>query len=518
MAITVRRLSQHNKLGLTLVAGLDGADRLITWAHAIELADPAPWLSGGELIMTTGLNIGSTQEEQFNYVASLVQAGSVALAFDTGTTFSDVPEGIRAAGDSLGFPILKVPASTPFIAITRAVIDDLTADQLRSVQKVVDQQGTFARATLRGGVPALVQALARALSSTVLVVDTEHRVLAQYGTATTRLLTSVLEGGTHGLGRQRQTSRVVGDDDGGYCMIQSVGASQELFGYLAVHLHGPMSPSDRLLTAHAVSLISIELAKPAELVEAEQRLRTSVTRLLLEFGDTVDSSLLRYFGFDTASMVSALAFTDIGALLPAERQANQVLGAEQVPYLMSTVDAELVVIIPIDVVDVVGPRLNHRLGAQLQRPLGAGVGRPVTLPDVALSVRQAVTAARAARLQTQRYVEFAKLGAFTLLLGAQSPGDLMALSDSLLAVLDDYDRSHATGGHLVTTLTAFLEHNGQTEVAAAHLSVHRHTMRNRIQKIAELLDRDLDSAHVRADLWLALQARQLLATQVTVMS
>jgi PucR family transcriptional regulator, purine catabolism regulatory protein len=64
MAITVRRLAGHKDLGLTLVAGRENADRAISWAHAIELADPTPYLSGGELVMTTGLKMGPTNDEQ----------------------------------------------------------------------------------------------------------------------------------------------------------------------------------------------------------------------------------------------------------------------------------------------------------------------------------------------------------------------------------------------------------------------------------------------------------------------
>ncbi len=49
-----------------MVAGAEHADRSILWAHAIELADPAPYLSGGELVMTTGINVGKTRKAQFD--------------------------------------------------------------------------------------------------------------------------------------------------------------------------------------------------------------------------------------------------------------------------------------------------------------------------------------------------------------------------------------------------------------------------------------------------------------------
>ena len=211
MAITVRRLAGHKDLGLTLVAGRENADRVISWAHAIELADPTPYLSGGELVMTTGLKMGPTSDEQYEYVARLSAAGVVALAFDTGTNFDRVPDGVLSAGDALGLPILQVPADTPFIAITRAVIDELTADQLRTVQRVVDQQEIFARATLRDGVPGVVAALSQALSATAVVIGTDGRPLAATGRDTEHVIRDHCRGGPKHAAPQRSPPRQSGD-------------------------------------------------------------------------------------------------------------------------------------------------------------------------------------------------------------------------------------------------------------------------------------------------------------------
>src|SRR6476646_206753 len=235
MAITVRRLAEHKDLGLKLVAGRENADRVINWAHAIELADPTPYLSGGELVMTTGLKMGPTNDEQYEYVARLSAVGVVALAFDTGTNFERVPDGVLSAGDALGLPILQVPADTPFIAITRAVIDELTADQLRTVQRVVDQQEIFVRATLRDGVPGAVAALSQALSATAVVIGTDGRPLAATGRDTEHVIAITAEAARNmrpHIGR-RHASRVMADG-AGYLTIQTVRAAQTARGYLAV--------------------------------------------------------------------------------------------------------------------------------------------------------------------------------------------------------------------------------------------------------------------------------------------
>jgi hypothetical protein len=87
-----------------------------------------------------------------------------------------------------------------------------------------------------------------------------------------------------------------------------------------------------------------------------------------------------------------------------------------------------------------------------------------------------------------------------------------AISRSLLGPLADYDRRQH--GDLVASLRAFLEHNGNWEAAARALGVHRHTLRYRVRRVAELTGRDLDQAADRVEFWLALQAADVLQGRV----
>jgi purine catabolism regulator len=50
------------------------------------------------------------------------------------------------------------------------------------------------------------------------------------------------------------------------------------------------------------------------------------------------------------------------------------------------------------------------------------------------------------------------------------------------------------------------ESNGRFDTAAELLGVHRHTVRNRIRIIEQLLSRDLQAFAARADIWAALLA------------
>lgn len=493
MAMTARRLAQHPGLGLRLVAGLDNGDRIITWAHAIELADPTPYLSGDELVMTTGMNVGATDADQFDYISRLSRSGVAALAFDTGTTHANIPHGIVAAADTVGMPVLAVPPQTPFIAITRAVIDEITADQLRSIQRIVDQQDVMVRATLRSGVPAVVVALSKALSASVVVMESDGNVLAAAGPDAER---------TAHLCASRTTKGSAGKvfaDGNAYCVLQRLRTTQQLRGHLAIRTNEPLSQSDRLLVSHAVALISLELDKPARVVDAEQRLRSNVTRLVTTHPTAVEPAILRYFDFEPDHAVSVLVLTRTGPALDAEQHAQHLLRDHAIPFLLAAEHDELLIVLP-SVEIHRADAIHHAIGAQLQRGLGGGLSSPVSFAALTTAVNQARTAARA-MLNSARVNDYAELGIFGVILGNRTTDELTLLAGKL-------DALHSGG--LLTTLETYLGNNGLTENTAAALGIHRHTLRNRIAKIATVLNVDLGTADTRAELWLALKARELL--------
>ncbi|NUT52114.1 MAG: PucR family transcriptional regulator, partial [Saccharothrix sp.] len=55
MALTVGQLARELGLAVHVDVGLD---RVVAWAHSTELADPTPFLEGGELLLTTGIALG----------------------------------------------------------------------------------------------------------------------------------------------------------------------------------------------------------------------------------------------------------------------------------------------------------------------------------------------------------------------------------------------------------------------------------------------------------------------------
>lgn len=501
MAVTVDRLLADRRLGLDLVAGAHGAERPITWAHAIELEDPTPWLGGGELVMTTGLRLSTDPEAQRRYVGRLHARGVTALALDIGTRHTSVPESMVAEADLLDFPVLAVDAHVPFIAIGRAVAEALAADDEAAAKRVVDQQQRHARATLNGGIPALVDALASTIGADVLALDVREHVLASAGRQVGQRQQALLARG------RRCGANGVHVDATGHLTSQALGVTAVRRGRILVATPGPLSSSQRLLVSHAVSLISIELEKPAELVTVERRLQARLLEALLSGVLDADLGQLRYFGFVPEAEVMVLVLRETGSVLTAERVLQEALESTGVPHLSMAEEDTITVLLPALTERELPERIQSALRVGLRRSVSAGLGGPTPLARAAVSRRQAEAAARVSRAGGRGLLRFDELGTYDILLGGQSPEALSAVAAAALGPLDDYDA--ARGGELVVTLEAFLAHNGQWETAAVALGVHRHTVRNRISRAESLLGKDLESAHVRAELWLAVKAREL---------
>src|SRR6266508_5640770 len=162
MALTLRGLVAMPGLDLTVWAGSGALDRPIGWVHVSELADPTPFLEGGELLLTTGITLGHTDAEQKGYVDGLAAAGVAGLGFGTGLTHDRVPASLVAAAEAAGLPLVEVPRDTPFIAISKAVSRALAADQYAALTSTYEAQQALTRAALGSdGSGALVRELAR---------------------------------------------------------------------------------------------------------------------------------------------------------------------------------------------------------------------------------------------------------------------------------------------------------------------------------------------------------------------
>ena len=106
-----------DELGLSLAAGKESAVAPIRWVHISELLDPTPWMSGGELLLTTGIQL-TGPDEQRAFVRRLVDHHVAGVGFGVGLGHESIPQAMVEEADRHGFALFAVPYEMPFIAIT----------------------------------------------------------------------------------------------------------------------------------------------------------------------------------------------------------------------------------------------------------------------------------------------------------------------------------------------------------------------------------------------------------------
>ena len=100
MAMTVQaalQLEVFSRVPLHVYAGEDNLDRTVRWVHPTEVPDIARFLTGGEMLLTAGLGIGSTPERQRRYLTEIADAQAAVLVIElSGRAFDSMPQPLIA--------------------------------------------------------------------------------------------------------------------------------------------------------------------------------------------------------------------------------------------------------------------------------------------------------------------------------------------------------------------------------------------------------------------------------------
>jgi PucR family transcriptional regulator, purine catabolism regulatory protein len=478
---TIASLLADRSLGLRLLTteGPAGdASREVRWVHTTELNDPAPFLEGGELLLTTGMRLADPGFDLEAFLSGLVRAGVAGLGFGVGLNNATVPERFVSAATAHGLPVLEVPKATPFIAIAKSVSRALAAEEYRAITEGYRTQQELVKSALAHEPQrSLVRSLVRGLGpgAWAVLAAADGSVLHSAGPVPGLDLAPEL---ARLRGRTLPSSASILTESG-HVEVHALGAGKRVMGFLTVGLLDRASGPDttgRQILAVALTLLTLGVEQPTkDVTVAELTLRRAVVRLLLA-------------GHVDAAREAA---GELRVPLPPEpvRVARDSVRDEAVPDRMFVLeeDGERVLVAPADFEGFTG-----------------GVSDPVGYADFARAYRQAGEALATARKTGRPAVYFAEAGSgLTTLFGDQAVRDFAA---GVLRPLLDADRSA-----LVPTLRAWLAHNGQWDSAAAELGVHRHTVRARIARAGELLGKDLtaaDSADARMELWFALRVSE----------
>ncbi|MER5428711.1 PucR family transcriptional regulator [Streptomyces sp. NPDC002588] len=535
MPPTLASLVHHSALKLTVRAGEDRLDVPVRWAHASELADPVPYMEGGELLLITALKLDAEDPEAMRrYVKRLAGAGVVGLGFAVGVNYDEIPKALVEAAEREGLPLLEVPRRTPFLAISKAVSAAIAADQYRAVTAGFAAQRELTKQALTHGPEGLLSALASQVDGWAALYDASGAVVAAAPEWAVRRAARLTEEVERLRERPAPASAVVGGtgsaesggngkdgETGGNAdriELHTLGSGRRPRAALAVGTAAAPGTAERYAVHSAIALLTLTTERSRPLHAAEQRIGAAVLRMLLAgepdharavagdlYGDLLDAP----FRVIVAEAESTAREGDpLGGLTEVVESA----AARSGEAVLAVPEGERLVVLAADggaaaqaagrfATTLEGARAN---GEELEDgELVAGLSAPAGPIAAAAAYKQAEQALSVARRRGRVLVEHEQLAAGSVL-PLLADDAVKAFADGLLRALHDHD---ATGrGDLVASLRAWLSRHGQWDAAAADLGVHRHTLRYRMRRVEEILGRSLDDPDVRMELWLALKA------------
>ncbi|MFH8572775.1 helix-turn-helix domain-containing protein [Streptomyces sp. NPDC017993] len=554
--VALSDLLARTDLGLRQIAGpREGV--VIHWVHTSEMADPVPYLLGGEMLLTAGMHLaeaaGGTEEKAGptsgsgpgtgttaaetdtdtdtdgtarspapaaspdafppgpldayldGYVARTVAAGAAALGFGIAPVHDTVPRALVAACDRHGLPLIEVPPATPFTAVESAVWQAVTEARHRELTRLSEAQRALASAAARADpAPAVLRALARHVHGWTALLSpdgTEHGTAGPPPTAACRAAAAHLAG-IVGRGGPSSATDTLPDTHLTAYALTGRGPRREAPA-LVVAAH-PLDPPAHTIAGVAAVLLSLITGPASGQGPVGTDHSAALAELLLGADPSQVGPLLGHPLWtvvhaeprrDTTASPAALAaalHTPLVARCPtanatpgptAPVRAEAGSGRPTAPHAASPA---LRALVPADR-DVTGhPGWT----------LGVSEAAPVTeLPAADRHAASALRRALAGRVPLVHHRTPGPHGITSLV----APSDARHHAQALLAPL-------AGSSPLLATLHNWLSLHGNWDRTATALGIHRNTVRQRITRIASLLDTDLDDPDVRMELWFALRA------------
>ena len=465
MTFTVKSLIELPIARTTSLTPGVGEDRPITWAHVCELAEPGQWLGAGTLVMTTGIGVPSTTDEQCAYLDGMVAAGITAVTVDP--ELIEVPFTAAALEHAvhIGFPVLQTAHEVPFAVVGKAVAESVQQSRSARVQRTEQMYAALAAHPDGAPIEDLLDALGAMLGGPL----TLH------------------QRGSLGISSAPGT-------------MQRIAA-----GVVAIATHAPGSPElkfeyphtmNRTLLQHVASIVSSALS-----IQAANR-RSEWLHGSLLLADLCDDSvasgpaenLVAAHGVVAPYFLAVLQSE--GALATIDR-VHATFAMLRIPALATTKDAQVLLLTGRN------DALEDALGALADEQTRIGVSASfLGLSELQSALRQA-RSALIRNHQSGRVMHFEEHESASLFL-PNSTDQLRHIARQVLGPLQTYDQQRGTS--LTHTLRVFLEENCSWVRASERLFVHRQTLIARVSRIEKIIDRDLSAMEDTAECWLAVQA------------
>ena len=501
MAPTLRRLIADAGHPLALLHAGPGLDEPLTWLSSSDLADPTPFLLERQALLTTGLQFAAFRDaaDYRDYVDRLRDSGVVGIGFGTEVVTTGTPAELVDACRASDMTLLEVPYRVPFVALITWAAREIARDAALRDDWARTAQRAISRAAIAGGdVSAALRETARQLRGTIVLFDGAGEISEQHPavhipeeilSAVTDDVHRLLRGGKGGASTRRVAGREV--------LVETVGRVARPSGAVALVTRERADALDRAVLLTGTALVEVAVDRDAPQTHALELLADHALALVARGAP------------DWAAELLAKA-PEVGAIDPEAPLSVMVSDASQGDELRRALARTARRRMSTRLVGRLGPHLVavtepedvewlESAARAVSASAGISAAHPPSEFALALAHAQAALAvARRDRVAGPRTWDTTSGGR---ILSALRVAGVAAEADVRLAPI----RRRPEGEELLRLTSLWFEHGCRWEPAAAAAGLHRHSLRHRVERLASMLDLNLDEFADRADLWALLE-------------
>ncbi len=549
MAVTVEQILKLGALSQARVlSGSRGLDRAVSSVTVGEVPDIAEWLSGGEIVLSTMFALTNDTDRQRDFCRRIMAAGASALFVKPKRFVGSFPLDILEIADKRNFPIVEVPQEIRWTRIMQEAMEVLINRQASLLEKSQEIHRDLLEVVINGGGwDEVASSAARLIDTPVLVLDVSLEPLGVSsdlpwpGGEIHRLLDRpAVRAQFEGLARFPNKLLHLVEEGVPPLFAVPIVVSHACLGYVCtITERNELEEIERVALEHAATVAAVEMAREQVRFETEVRLKGDFVDDLIGGRFSSEDSLLRrasFLGCDLSRGATVVvADVDEFERTMAARKLNEnevqrlkarffnrctrLVAETEVSSLVSLKSDR--VIIFLSGPSAQDPRALERLTTRLQAlgrevadlSVSVGVSRFTSeLSGLRKAFEEALAALKVGRKLQGRgsVMHFEGVGSYKLLLSIweHDPEELRTLYQETIDAVDRYDKQ--SDSQLVHTLVTYLGNDENLSKTAQDLYAHRHTVRYRLQKIADITGLSVFRSEDKERLSLGLKARSLL--------
>jgi purine catabolism regulator len=515
-----------------ILAGAAALGTEFRWTHAGEGLNLASLLKGGELLVTTGIDIGTSGEVQRRFAADLAARRIAALAIELGSALTSVPQPLVEAADEHGLCLIAFHREVRFVEISESVHRAIIDRDGELIRRGEESRSRLISLMLRGAHISDVLVELSGFIRNPVVLERSGQGIAYHACFEADDATVLGAWGSYTRGDVAAPAAI--------SAAVPTGEAGTWGSLVALAVDSPLEPQDQVALERAVELIALALMRRQEEEALTARRRGDFLAGLIDSHSGEEKIVAPSVERKIAAGAAELGFApDGGVLLPlviappgraepdgedsgwsaVRRDLVDELEQQAVPVLAGTGEhGNVLLVLGLaragdrerlgDQVALLIARSATRRGITGQPTICIGAASPGWVEAAAELGAAAHAIPASANLDPRPWHDVSVASPDRLLFAFRETAELREFVDQQLRPLIERDRQGRSD--LVETLATFCANGGHKVQTARALHVERQTLYNRLRRIEECLGVNLDDGETRFSLHLAVRAKRHL--------